>query len=45
MPIIEHKLSKLFGGTASFQMELKKILRENKSLKTEVGGLEQAYSL
>ena len=41
MPIIEQKLSKLFGGAASFQMELKKILRENKSLKTEVGGLEQ----
>lgn len=41
MPIIEHKLSKLFGGAASFQMELKKILRENKSLKKEVGGLEQ----
>jgi len=41
MPIIEQKLSKLFGGATSFQMELKKILRENKSLKTEVGGLEQ----
>ena len=41
MPIIEQKLSKLFGGTASFQMELKKILRENKSLKSEVGDLER----
>ena len=41
MPIIEQKLSKLFGGAASFQMELKKILRENKSLKSEVGDLEQ----
>ena len=41
MPIIEQKLSKLFGGTESFQMELKKILRENKSLKSEVGDLER----
>ena len=41
MPIIEQKLSKLFGGTASFQMEVKKILRENKSLKSEVGDLER----
>jgi len=41
MPIIEQKLSKLFGGATSFQMELKKILRENKSLKSEVGDLER----
>ena len=41
MPIIEQKLSKLFGGTAFFQMELKKILRENKFLKSEVGDLER----
>ena len=41
MPVIEQKLSKLFGGAASFQAELKKILRENKSLKSEVGDLER----
>ena len=41
MPIIEQKLSTLFGGAASFQTELKKILRENKNLKSEVGDLEQ----
>ena len=41
MPVIEEKLSKLFRGAESFQTELKKIVKRNKSLAAEVSSLEQ----
>jgi len=41
MPVIEEKLSKLFRGAESFQTELKKIVKKNKSLAAEVSSLEQ----
>jgi len=41
MPVIEEKLSKLFRGAESFQTELKKIAKRNKSLAAEVSSLEQ----
>jgi hypothetical protein len=41
MPVIEEKLSKLFRGAESFQSELKKIVKKNKSLAAEISSLEQ----